>query len=118
MGGSARRRFFAALASNVSPVQIVSGTYNVATGGVLLQTDGELAAFDDYPTGAWQAAFAAHDRYIGYVQGGGYEISLDTTEGEPTTGDPAAWYLATPPTILDVDGLPLAAQGPVTLTPA
>lgn len=106
------------MASNLSPVQIVSGTYNAGSGAVVLQMDGELASFDDYPREAWQAAFGNHDRIIAYVAGGGYEIALDTTQGEPTTGDPAVWYHATPPSIVDLMGRPLAAQGPVTLTPA
>lgn len=83
-----------------------------------LTTDGELASFDDHPTGAWSARFGNHDRGISYVAGGGYEILIDTTEGDPSVGPNEVSYLATPPSIVDMDGAPLAAQGPIALTPA
>lgn len=99
-------------------MQIASGTYDAGSGLVTLVTDGEVESFDDAPRGAWWLRFGNHERAVSYVQGGGYEIQLDTTEFDPNTGPNECSYLATPPTILDVDGLPLAAQGPVTLTPA
>lgn len=106
------------MASNVSPVRIVSGTYNASSGAVTLVTDGELASFDDYPVGAWWARFGNHERSINYVAGGGYEILLDSSVGDPSTGPNECSYLATPPTIVDVNGLTLGAQGPLVLTPA
>jgi len=83
---------------------------------VQLTLDGDIAAFDEYPVGAWRVRFANKARLITYAQGSGVTVQLDTTMGDPDLGPDVAEYLATPPTVVDTYGAPLAASGLIPLT--